>query len=650
MKHVLTAALCLASPLVAQSFTVIGLPDTQKYSEYFPHVFTSQTDWIVAQFDALDIRYVAHYGDVVQHADSLNEWDNADGSMAALDALGIAYGVTAGNHDVTPNGVSGEAYTPGNYQSYFGFTRFTGKTWYRGTSPSGMSNYQVFAAAGQLFLALHLEVDCPLSELVWAQDVLDQNRDKPVLMTTHRYLQDAEDYTAGVPLVPSGRYPAIWYTAEGLYTPNGTESENTWSWFIRKNPGIFLVNCGHFHEEYRQTSTNAYGNPVHEVLADYQDDPSGGNGWLRVMEFDLAANLIDVDSYSPWLDQQRFTDESDFVLDVDFARYHEERPSVVLQEGIGGYAETVDTWVNEASPNTSYGDDSERVSDDDTTNSFFSDSQGQALVRFDGLVDGAALGRIPLGATIVSAHLSLEISDDIDNPLFDPNFEVRRVLVPWDEDSTWNSLSGGLSGSELTGVLASFTGDNSPNGDGLRRLEVTSAVQAWADGAPNFGFAIVPEVISGNDDGIALLTSESPNPLLRPRLEVVWDLPGCDFLPYGLSATPQHTLELTAGGRASVGGTVELLIAEVPTTFTYVAVANGPATLPFQGGLILVDPSQLSTLETLPVFGELATKVIPVPAIASLAGQSFFAQAVSIDFEGTPAWVFSNGVEVALCQ
>jgi hypothetical protein len=56
----------------------------------------------------------------------------------------------------------------------------------------------------------------------------------------------------------------------------------------------------------------------------------------------------------------------------------------------------------------------------------------------------------------------------------------------------------------------------------MRRINVTATVQAWATGAPNFGFAILPEIISGNDDGIEIRSSENGNMILRPRLEVTY--------------------------------------------------------------------------------------------------------------------------------
>jgi hypothetical protein len=431
--------------------------------------------------------------------------------------------VNAGNHDITANGVPTDTYIPEYFLEFFGPQRYEGRSWYWGSSPSGMSSYQVIQAGGQDFLMLNIECDSPLRELSWAQSVLDLNRDKPVFMTTHRYMQDAEDYTAGVPLVDSGRYPDVWYIVEGVYADGGIQSNELYDWFIRRNTSIFLVNCGHFHEQYRQQSPNVDGNTIHEVLADFQDDPNGGNGWLRIMEFDLQANLIDVDTYSPWLDAYRTNDESDFVLSVDFDSYVSDFPFAVFQQDINNYQGTLDTWVSEADPNTAYGDDSTRSSDDDVSNSFFSDDLGQALVGFQGVFDGdQSDGQIPAGSVIVRAVLNLQVASDIDSPIFSPDFYLYQVNIPWDESSTWNSLDNGLSGSDLGAFVGAFSGDNSPNSDGLRRLEVTEVVQSWSDGVANHGFAILPEIINGNDEGIEIHASEAGNPLFHPRLEITY--------------------------------------------------------------------------------------------------------------------------------
>ena len=508
--------------MVPTRFSLIGLPDTQNYSSSYPQIYTAQTNWVVDNRTPLDIRYVSHYGDITNNADQVRQWQNADASMRVLDDAGVIYGVCPGNHDVTPSGGAGSAYIPENYRQYFGPQRFDGRPWYGGASPSGMSNCTYFSAGGIDFLQIHLDVDTPIAELAWAQGVLDANKDRPAMITTHRYLQEAEAYTGGVPAVPNGRYPNIWYAAEGFYNPNGIQSEDFYQWFLRKNTNIFMVTCGHFHGEWRQQSPNVAGKPIQEVLADYQDDPNGGNGWLRIMRFDAAANTIDVDSYSPTLQAVRTSPKSDFTLSVNFADYAlgEGLSFAAFQEGVAGYAGTQDTWINQQSANTSYGNSGTRTSDDDVANSLFSDYRGQALLRFDGIVGG---GAIPAGSTVVNATLVLDVVDDIDTPLYNPNFIVHPVIRAWDEASTWNSLSGGLTvGADLGAQVASFSGDNSPDSESMRRIDITQTVQSWVNGTPNWGIAILPQIISGNDDGIDIRASENTNTILRPRLEVTF--------------------------------------------------------------------------------------------------------------------------------
>lgn len=643
------AFLLLAAAARAQTFSVIGMPDTQNYSEFYPQIYALQTQWIAQQREALDIRYVSHYGDVVNHGDDLFEWNNADAAMATLDAADVVYGVTAGNHDITPAGEAGSAYIPQLFQQYFGPARFVGKPWYGGASPSQMSSYQLFSKGGWDFLALHLECDGALAELAWAQGVLNQHRERIVLMTTHRYLQDAEDYTGGVPLVPSGYYPPIWYGVEGVYAPGGIQTPQIFDWFVRRNPNIALVQCGHFHEEFRQVATNVRGNPVHELLADYQDDPNGGDGWLRILRFDMDQQRIEVETYSPFLGQFRTADESEFSLALDFEAYRELEPTLVLQQQINGYEGTQDTWIDQANPNAAYGDASVRVSDDDTQNSLFSDSRGQALVRFEGWIGSPAAGLVPPGASILSAHLTLQLADDIDTPLSDPDFFLHQVLVPWSEGSTWNSLGGGLQlGSELGPVLAVIAGDNAVDTDGLRRIDVRASVQQWVDGAPNFGFAILPEIVSGNDDGIEILTSESANPLLRPALEIVYEL-GCGYASYGANASAAHTLELAGVGLPAVGGTLSARTSGSSAASVFTALSLAPASLPLLGGQLLVDPGLLYGVYALPVLGGSAQLALNVPAQPALAGAQLYLQSAAFEAVQPGGFAFSNGLAATIC-
>ena len=76
--------------------------------------------------------------------------------------------------------------------------------------------------------------------------------------------------------------------------------------------------CGHAAEEAHRTVTNNAGEPVFEILANYQGRANGGDGWLRKMTFEPDENEIEVYTYSPTLDQFETDADSRFTLSLDF--------------------------------------------------------------------------------------------------------------------------------------------------------------------------------------------------------------------------------------------------------------------------------------------------------------------------------------------
>ncbi len=197
--------------------------------------------------------------------------------------------------------------------------------------------------------------------------------------------------------------------------------------------------------------------------------------------------------------------------------------SISFRNGENGYAGTLDTWISEDSPNSSYGGDGTKWVDDDVPNSIFSDYRGQALLRFDGAIAETA---IPEGSTIISATLEVHVVEDIDTPLWNPYVDVYPITRAWDESSSWNSLDGGLSQpQDLAARWSSFNGDNEPEDNTIKLINVTGLVQLWADGNPNWGVAFLPEIIDGNDDGIEIASSEWGTVAQRPKLTVVFTPP-----------------------------------------------------------------------------------------------------------------------------
>ena len=438
----------VATLAVAEDFTVIALPDTQHYSQDYPEIYDAQTQWIVDNVGARNIRFVTHLGDLVDQAGTLYQWQNAFDSMSILDAADVPYGTSNGNHDFL---YPGDYYDPAgtNYLTYFDPARFTAEPWWGGASPSGLSNYQVIQVAGQDYLFLHLALETPAAELAWAQEILNANQDKPTWISTHRYLFDWT-LAGAFPFVGAGRYDDFNYFFEPLYRHDGIKADDFYANFVAANRQIYLVACGHNHAEYRQTSQNNFGLTVHEVLADYQDESNGGDGWLRIARMRPQSDLIEVESYSPTRDEFRTGDRSDFELNVDFDAYPFAAGDRLLsfQQGVAGYSDTQDTWISEDEPGASFGNATTLVVDDDTTNSLFAEEEGQGLLRFDGLFQAPVTesdplpDRVPLDASILSASLILHLSDD--ENLGDTTIRVHRMSTGWSESSTWASLSGGI--------------------------------------------------------------------------------------------------------------------------------------------------------------------------------------------------------------
>ena len=544
----------LASPAAAQDFRIVVLPDTQEYAADYPAIYQAQTQWIADRAALDNIRFVSHLGDIVDEAGTPSQWDIARTAMDVLDIAEVPYGTCVGNHDVL---YPGSFFDPDGtaYRARFGPQFYADADWYRGHSPSELSNYQVIEVQGQEYLFLHLMVETPAAELSWAQEVLNCHRDKPTWISTHRYLFDWGP--AG-----QGRYDGFNYYFEPPYVPDGIRADDFWRNFVAQNQQVYLVHCGHNAGEYRQTSTNNFGHPVHEVLADYQRFyGNGGNGWLRVMHVRPELDRIDVETYSPSLDEYRSGSASQFSLSVDWEAITTERPILRFQQGAHGYNQTVDSWVGEGDGDASHGTASEIVVDNDTSNSPFGEDPAHGLLRFEGLFQGVvtegdpAPTRIPQDATIARATLTLNLTDDVD--LGNPEIYLYPMTVAWTETSTWNSLGGGVQpGSNAQGQPTGFfLGDNDPSLDFTRSIDVTQAVLDWQGGTPNWGFGIVAEDLAFNDDGIGIRSSEDANSALRPTLEV-------EFHYTALNAPPTVTQLLTpSASTVHPGEEVDFVIA-----------------------------------------------------------------------------------------
>ncbi len=278
---------CVAHAGSVSPFSVVLLPDTQNYSEKYPETYLAQTQWIRDNAERENIKFVIHLGDIVQNAHAENEWQAADAAHKLLDGH-VPYSVAPGNHDLRAEEELVTRDTP-LYDQYFPPERFQGHAWYGGhLGNNNACNYCTFEAAGMKFMVISLTFAPDDAMLAWASEVIQAHPEHRVVLATHYHMR------------PEGRA-----AEEKPYGLNGCAGERLWENFIRKQPNVFMVVSGHVLGVHHQTATNDAGNPVHELLCDYQGEENGGNGWLQVLRFVPEENTIRVEAFSPTLNQVR---------------------------------------------------------------------------------------------------------------------------------------------------------------------------------------------------------------------------------------------------------------------------------------------------------------------------------------------------------
>ena len=202
--------------------------------------------------------------------------------MSMLDGV-VPYGMGPGNHD-QPTTL---------FNQFFPYTRYQGQPWYGGHYQNlNDNNYQLFSGGGMDFVIVHLEYCPPAAALSWASSVLQSYPDRIGMMTTHAYL--------GLGAVRS--------------THGCGSTQYIWDQLAVPSPNLQFMLSGHVHGESRRADV-VNGHPVYQMLADYQNLPSGGEGWLRILRFVPADNKVYVQTYSPWLNRFDTDADSEFTLD-----------------------------------------------------------------------------------------------------------------------------------------------------------------------------------------------------------------------------------------------------------------------------------------------------------------------------------------------
>ncbi|MFA5240650.1 MAG: Ig-like domain-containing protein, partial [Phycisphaerae bacterium] len=275
-------------------FSIILLPDVQNYYNY-PAVLNTQTQWIADHKDEFNIAFVMTEGDFTNH-NNVAEWSISSTAMSILDGE-VPYAAVVGNHDTGSNMSTRNCSL---FNQYFPASRFSSCLSGVYESNHMENSYHTFTAGGIDWLVFALEFGPRNKILDWANGIIDANPHRRVIIVTHNYMYD-DDTRVGTGDTWNPHTYAACTSATGPEACN--DGEEMWTNFVKLHENISFVFSGHILHDGIGTlvSTGDNGNSVYQMLANYQDQPNGGNGWLRIVTFYPEQQKVGVKTYSPYL-------------------------------------------------------------------------------------------------------------------------------------------------------------------------------------------------------------------------------------------------------------------------------------------------------------------------------------------------------------
>ncbi|MBE6764225.1 MAG: hypothetical protein E7553_07795 [Ruminococcaceae bacterium] len=289
LSGMLTLCLCIGFlPMTATAadiaapadgnFTLLWVTDPQVYTNKYPEILSAQNDWILANANRLKVKYAVHTGDLVHYDSNDSQWQFVSSEYKKWDDAGFAYGVLAGNHDMTGSDYS-------NYAKYFGASRYNNTEtnwWYGGDYKNNYGHYDLRSTGGANFVFVYLSYGNHSDEdIAWVNSVFAAYPNRIGVLAVHDYMA-----TGG------GR---------------SERGELLFNKVVLKNPNVRMVLCGHNYNSNRavdEIDDNGDGKAdrtVYQIMANYQYATSnGGDGFIRFMECDVANGTITHRTYSPY--------------------------------------------------------------------------------------------------------------------------------------------------------------------------------------------------------------------------------------------------------------------------------------------------------------------------------------------------------------
>lgn len=278
----------------AYSFALIG--DIQSLTFYYPEKLPVLFDWIRDNAESKKIKFAVGLGDIT-HRNQATEYQLVNRMYDKLKGV-VPFSIIRGNHDKAG----------GMYEQFITLTRYRDQI--TGSFDYTMRNtYKIIEVGEVKYMFMNLDFLLKDDVIAWANDIIAQNKDCRVIVSTHIYMNS------------SGNYYTLTGNS-GIGTKHGCENngEGLWDKLLSRHENIIMMICGHNPTDniYHRTKKGVNGNKVVELLVDPQDTDQvyNGTGLVAMLYFSEDGRNVEVQYYST-IKQAFFKKNNQFKLTID---------------------------------------------------------------------------------------------------------------------------------------------------------------------------------------------------------------------------------------------------------------------------------------------------------------------------------------------
>lgn len=308
-------------------FSVIIIPDTQDLAEEHADIYNKMSNWIVENRSPLNLQCVLHLGDVVNDINSENEVRHAKEALEKIDEANIPMLIAIGNHDY--DNLLADNRNAALFNEHFGLHRFENKGWAIGMFEENKveNMYMTMTINQRKFLFVTLEFG-PRDEVIeWFDKIVSQHEDHNVILITHSYMFINGKRTS----IHDHLHPKTY-----VGTADGNTGDELWEKSIKHHHNMKAIFSGHHvpgNISYR-VDLGEKGNPIFQSFQNWQMEPLGGEGRIRVFTINPNENTISLNVYNPL--QEKFEKELGYNIQLEMnPKYYKKSLQFVHNDTMG---------------------------------------------------------------------------------------------------------------------------------------------------------------------------------------------------------------------------------------------------------------------------------------------------------------------------